>query len=535
MGVNSLASEQRPKVTRYGDTAPRVYTPPLRPLTSETTAGYAVIEFTEQVLCISLYLWQKWLLIHALELLPNGDFRFRTVVILVARQNGKSTIGQVLALWFLYILRVALVLGTAQNLDVASDLWRDTVDMARSVDDLDAEIVNVSRQVSRETLELTNRRRYQVAAATRRGSRGKSGDLVLLDELREHQSWHAWSAITKTTMARRKALVWCMSNAGDDTSLPLRHLRRQAHGRAGDPDGLAKNEEITIQEGDGSDPDIVELMEQQADSLGIFEWSAVPGCSIWDIDGWAAANPAMNYGELSQRNIASAASTDPEREFRTEVLCQWVDTLQPGPFNGTSWEDGQVLEQPPPGTDFMLGLDVSRDRTSTSIVAGYLRPDGAPQVNLEAHRTGTAWVADWFAQHATEDRPLTVGLQARGAPCSSLADDLAAVPYVTVVPWGGPHLGNATARLFDLVQVSGETMGVRQGLCHLPAPALDLAAARAIPRILSDGGMAWDRNRSSVDIAPLVAATVALWLIMAPPEKKRVSAYESGTGLMIMD
>jgi phage terminase large subunit-like protein len=38
-------------------------------------------------------------LIHALELLPDGTFRFRTVVLLVARQNGKSTLMQVLTLW----------------------------------------------------------------------------------------------------------------------------------------------------------------------------------------------------------------------------------------------------------------------------------------------------------------------------------------------------------------------------------------------------------------------------------------------------
>ena len=39
-----------------------------------------------------LHPWQRWLLIHALELNPDRTFRFRTVIVEVARQNGKTTI-----------------------------------------------------------------------------------------------------------------------------------------------------------------------------------------------------------------------------------------------------------------------------------------------------------------------------------------------------------------------------------------------------------------------------------------------------------
>ena len=77
-----------------GMTEPRVWTPPLRRLTPDTTLGYDVCDFSEQVLGIDPLPWQRWLLVHALEIVGDFDgdwrLRFRVVVILVARQNGKT-------------------------------------------------------------------------------------------------------------------------------------------------------------------------------------------------------------------------------------------------------------------------------------------------------------------------------------------------------------------------------------------------------------------------------------------------------------
>lgn len=114
---------------RHGVTLPRIFTPPLRPLTKETSNGFAVIAFAEIMLHVHLYPWQQWLLVHALELLEDGSYRFRKVIVLVARQNGKTTLMGVLAAWWLFVDsnkhpdRVPpvkfLVVGAAQTLDNA--------------------------------------------------------------------------------------------------------------------------------------------------------------------------------------------------------------------------------------------------------------------------------------------------------------------------------------------------------------------------------------------------------------------------------
>ena len=99
----------------YGKIEPRKWTKPLRPLAPETSAGFDVIEFGEDVCGIVLYPWQRWLLIHALELNEDGTYRFKRVHLLVGRQNGKTTLAKLLTasrLWerHLFPLGVEMIL-----------------------------------------------------------------------------------------------------------------------------------------------------------------------------------------------------------------------------------------------------------------------------------------------------------------------------------------------------------------------------------------------------------------------------------------
>ena len=72
-----------------GSETPRIFTAPRRDLTPETTHGFAAIAFAEEVLGVRLFPWQKWLLLHALELGEDGSYRFRFIVVEVARQTAR--------------------------------------------------------------------------------------------------------------------------------------------------------------------------------------------------------------------------------------------------------------------------------------------------------------------------------------------------------------------------------------------------------------------------------------------------------------
>lgn len=528
----------------YGHEVPRIYTPPLRKLTPRTSAGFACIEFAEELLGLTLFPWQKWFLIHALELLPDGTFRFRTVVLLVARQNGKSTLAQVLALFFMYIRRARLVIGTAQNLDIAEEVWAGAVEIAEECEELAEEIKRVVQTNGKKSLDLETGERYKVQTASRRGGRGLSGDLILLDELREHQSWDAWGAITKTTMARAMALILALSNAGDASSIVLRYLRKMAHASLGDPDGINSDglsvELVAVSPEEQED--LEESLEDLADdALGIFEWSAPPGCPVDDRDGWAAANPSLGYS-ITERAIASACKTDPEWVFRTEVLCQWNDGVTEGPFPSGSWEAGaDVRSEIPAAAPVTYCVDTEHDRSRSFIAAAGRRADGGVHVEVIASRYGQGWVVDWFKSRASETRPMRVVIQERGAPVTGILEDLEEIPFLEVVKWGGADLGVACGKFYDGVRAhvwvpdpeAGETEADRPvRIWHLPQPVLNLAAGTAVTKPLGDA-WAWNRQGSPYGAAPLMAVSGAAWDVLQPERLVTESAYESGD-LMIV-
>jgi phage terminase large subunit-like protein len=453
-----------------GSEEPRLWTAPLRPLTPRTSLGFEAIEFAETVLGVTLLPWQKWLLIHALELLPDGSFRFRTLVILVARQNGKTTLVQILALWRMFVDGADLVIGTAQNLDVAEESWTGAVEMAEGSPELAAEIVAVDRTNGKKQLRLTRGNRYKVQAASRRGGRGLSGDLVILDELREHQTWEAWAAVTKTTMARQRPQIVCLSNAGDAASIVLESVRSSA----------------------------LEQLEQGT-SLGLFEWSAPEGCDLDDRSAWAQGNPALGH-TIQVEAIEAALSTDPEAVFRTEVLCQWVAASR-SVIDLSTWlglvladdEDDELVGE------VTFAIDVAPDRSWSSIgVAGRLA-NRTPHVSIAERAPGTAWIVDRVVELKKEWRPKHVVVDP-GSAAGSLIDELER-RKVKVTKVTAREYAAACGLFYDAATDTGL-------LRHDGDPDLSAAVVHATKRTLADA-WAWNRRAPGDDITALVAVTLA--------------------------
>ena len=524
---------------RYGSAEPRIFTPPLRELTPETSLGFAVVEFAHDLLGIELRPWQAWFLVHALEVLPSGRFRYRTVVLSVARQNGKSTLSQVLALWFMYVGGAGLVIGTAQNLNISEEVWEGAVDLAQGVDELSELIDKITNANGKKAMRLQSGERYAVQPATRRGGRGLSGDLIMLDELREHSTWDAWSAVTKTTMARPDALIFGLSNAGDAASIVLRHLRLMAHRELGDPDGIVRAAEGVADvlaapvEDDGAPDDAITKGDA---ALGWFEWSAPPDCDLFDVDGWVQANPSYGWVDM-HRALMSAASTDPEWVFRTECLCQWNDGATESVFPGGSWLRGQdrtsAIADDSPVT---YCVEVEPDRGRSYIAAAGLREDGDLHVEVIAARAGTSWVLPWFEKRAAPEAPLRVVARRRGAGVVSIAEDLEGLDGIDLVDLGGSDLGNACGRLFDAVVAhvwepdpdAGETAGDQPVRAwHRPSPVLDLVAGTVVTRPLAGGdSWVWSATGSPYGCAPVMAVSGAAWDVLRPQEDNE-SAYEN--------
>lgn len=392
-----------------GAVEPRIWTPPLRELTPETTFGFEAVEFGRDVLGMDLYPWQEWALIHGLEVHPNYTTadkralpRFDIVLILAARQNGKTEDAKPLALWKIYLdQRGGVVIGTSQDLAAAHKTWTEAVDIVESDDELAELIAHVDKTNGRQTLNLDDGGQYMIRAASRRGARSFTADLVLLDELREHLTWDAWGAATKTTMARPRSQVWGFSNAGDVRSVVLKTLRLAAMADAlGVEPGEIEAFRGPVDEGReaDADPDAPELDS----TVGIFEWSAKPGASIWDRAAWAQANPSLNHGDgvgLTERKIAAAAKSDPEWVFRTEVMCQWPTGVVAGVFPPSAWDGVQDPDsRPAEDAPRVFSVDVTPDQSWAAIGAAALRDDGLAHLQVVDHHRGDGWVADRVVQ-----------------------------------------------------------------------------------------------------------------------------------------
>lgn len=498
-----------------GKTKPRLYTEPLRELTEETSLGFLCIEYAETVLGEELYPWQKWALIHALEIEGSlsGDwrFRFRIVLFMIARQNGKTKLSYIIASFFLNVLEVQNIFGTSLSLDKAEEVWEAVIKTQEDIPALASRIDRVSRTNGNKRLILNGGISYKVGAPTRRAGRGDSNDLVMLDEVREQRDFEVLSAAAASTNAKPNGLIVCFSNAGDPDSIVLRQLRSEA---------IAKIEGTEAVDFGGN---------VDEDTLGLFEWSAPDGAETDDMEALAQANPALGYGYVTERALMANRQTFPENKFRSECMCQQVETILPQPFPDGAWDAGVDVASFIAGeSELFYGIDLSADRRFTSIGVCGLREDGNWHVEIAARRVGTEWAVEWFRTRQMRGK-MKLAFQGRGAPVSGLAEQICTLPNVERMAVEGPELSAGWARFWDAVAACDPERGGTR-VYHLPQPVLDQPAKTAQVRSLGGGAQVIDRQKSPDDVAPLMACVAAFTAATKPPDEKNKiypSAYSA--------
>ena len=391
-----------------GSILPRIYTPPLLhddpgacdcgaegdflecicrcvcacKLSPETTFGFSVIRFALRTVCIPLDPWQRWLVIHGGELGPDGAPRFRELLILVARQNGKSFLCVILALWWMFVECVALVLGTSSKLEYAKVAWRKAVEIVEQNEKL-WKYVN-PRRYKREgnnAVELYTKGKnyYTIAAANDDAGRSLTVNRLIMDEFRRQFDWACYNAAIPTMSAVWDAQAWIITNQGDYRSVPLHSLRRSAikglksarsnpmlfiaewSGADGSDELLRKipQGEITI---DTIPPGVLEALAQANPNLGNrLRWDAMIG----------QVEKIINSGDPEMIN-----------GFIIESLCMEVDAVNPAidKFAWTECATGGDLSAFRDRT--ALVFDVSLDGLHITLTAAARRDDGHVVVDV---------------------------------------------------------------------------------------------------------------------------------------------------------
>jgi hypothetical protein len=486
-----------------GKTTPRLWTRPLIQgpagpcgcgcaLTRDDTFGYAVDDFAT-LIGRPLDPWQRWLVIHAMELLPNGWPRFRQVVVLVARQNGKTELLVILSLFWMWVQQVGMVLGTSTKLDYSRESWMKAVTLARKSPDLCGDISargSVRNANGEQEMVTPWGSRYKIAAANEEGGRSLTVNRLVEDELRQHHDWTAHTAANNAMNAVSDAQAWAITNEGDDRSVVLHSFYDAALGY------------INTGEGDRR--------------LGLFAWSSPPGCDLLDVEATAQANPNLGrriqWESLEGEAIrAKDSGGEIEAKYRTEVLCQRVDRLKDSPISLETWA-ATAQDVRPTGLPVFFVAIAKEMRSATVCTAAMY--NGVPHVGIAGHAPGTAWLTAHI-KDLRERYP------------SSVFGAYAAGPVRSWVP-AFAEFGLELRLLTAPEAVAGcahlHKLSDGAAFTHTPSPVLTESLQGAELREMEGGGWVWDWRNSTGDLAPLSAATGALWLLESSPSYDLLSS-----------
>lgn len=319
-----------------GSIKPRIQTPPLK----SASRIKEVADLAEKI-GMPLLPWQHYVLSDMLSVDKNNMFIRKTNLLLVARQSGKTHLARMRILAGLFLFGEKNIVAMSSNRNMALDTFRQVANTIEDNEFLKAQVRQIRYANGQESITLLNGARYEIVAATRDGSRGKSADLLYIDELREI-SEEAFKAATPITRAKPNSQTLLTSNAGDAFSTVLNDLRERA-------------------------------LDYPSKTFGFWEYSA-PLSARTDYKNrkfWAMANPALGH-TVTEEAIEESIATNSIEATLTETLCMWIDS-QVSPWTFGSIEACSISElQLPVGAMTVMAFDVSPSKRSGALVAGQI-------------------------------------------------------------------------------------------------------------------------------------------------------------------
>ncbi len=312
-------------------------------LTDLPSKGQDMIDLATE-LGINLMEWQRYVCIHGHKVREDGRWAHSELGLIMARQQGKSTLMMLRILTGMFVWGEGLQLASAHRLTTSLETFRQIVGLIETNPRLEKEVKKIRWQHGAEEIELFGNRRFVVKAANNAARGLSKPETIHLDELREYKDEDAWSSMRYSMMAAKNPQVWIYSSAGDQHSVILNKLRERALASA-----------------------------TTNDPIGWFEWSAEPDAPIllpsgeMNWDAFAQANPSL--GITIHPDNLKAVINDPPDIVRTEVLAQWVDTINSA-IDAQKWGLCQTDPIPlDPEAPTWLGLDLSPDRKFGALVA----------------------------------------------------------------------------------------------------------------------------------------------------------------------
>lgn len=417
--------------------------------------------------------WQRHVADVATERREDGSYVYRTVVVSVPRQTGKTTL--IGALGVQRALLGRSVFYTAQTGQDARARWADLVEILEDHPTF-RDKIKVALRGGSEHIKFPSGGVFQAFAPTPKKLHGYKPPTVVLDEAFAHDANLGellMGAIKPAQQTHRDKQLWLVSTRGTRESTFFH--------------------------------DWLDRATEGAPGVAGFYWGATDEQDPFSLDDIAAFHPGVGYrlGDvvLSPADILSEvegmSAAEYVRAFGNKMTATKSNLIKP-----EEWAAMRAPLSPPadPAT-ITLAYDVAEHRKTSAIVAVWDDPaTGLPAVKVVRQEPGSSWLAD-----------AVVDLDTRWRPAQIVAIDNGPVLDVTTeVRRTGARVDAINEREYAAASGAFLDLIADAAMVHDGATVLAESVVGLVTRSAAVDGVAFSRRHSVGDSAPAIAAVASV-------------------------
>lgn len=409
--------------------------------------------------------WQREALTESLYLRHDGRWSAFEVGVLVPRQNGKGGLLEARQLFGLFLGGEVLQVHTAHEFKTTFEHFLRITSLIENTPDLDAKVRRIRRGAGEQAIELMNGNRLRFLARTSASGRGLSGDTVYLDEAFALTP-EIMGALLPTLSAVPNPQLWYTSSHPKAHQRVLMELVQR--GRTGEGESR----------------------------LLYFDWGNQAGVALEDREAWARANPALGIRiteDFIQAELEAMRSFPDE--FLRERLGVVVTETASGVIPLAHWND--CTDKHSDAATGHASLVVGPQMAWAAMAYAGKRTDGLTHVEVVRHEAGTEWIVEACQRaHERTGNPVVVDPK---SPTVGVLERLRAADVPLREVTTSDFVAACSALQADVLERRLRHQG--QGILTAAVQGADIKPV----------GEAWafSGRRSSVDITPLLAVTLA--------------------------
>lgn len=460
---------------------------------------------------------------------PGGRWLTLETAIIEGRQNGKTkSVLMTCTLTDFFILSAKTpdrFIWTSHLMKTTLDSFEYIKSLIDNYDGLRRRVKEISESKSEIYIQLMNGSQLDFLARSGGGGRGLSGRRLVFDEAL-YLSAQGMGALIPTLSSRDNPQINYGSSAGLADSDHLRSIQRRGR-RGGDPSLIfieyrapGSWDEPTCARGTscthlhGDDSNLIEKCgcgspEHRHDPALFVPTGEFDGCAMDDPVNWKFANHAIGAGHMHEWFVEAESRSLRQTpagvlEFGRERM-GWeelgADVVDPDKITRAQWEKQRDPLSEIVG-EVVFAIDQTPSGSHTAICVAGWREDGSIHMGVVAHGRGNGWVVDRLKELTDRhDTICGVKWQPQGNAIGGLRHGLKQAG-INVEEVSLTEYADACSAFKN--RISDGT------LWHQGSEVLDTAFSNAIRVVLPEGGWRWGRKKSSGDISPMVAATLAV-------------------------